>query len=383
MHIAGGLYRELCCVPPWNAMFGSGGRAAAAVSALSKGSTLHAYSQNAASEDVASLEMLGVNVCLNPRPTDIAFAYFHPLSRPNIQPHPNEIKLQPPLQVNGEAVLRFGFLEGDAIVDAHRAVYDPQSSLTPIPFHKNGSVAKELAIVLNELELRSATGIDNLILAASYLMEHQGASIVVAKRGVRGAMVFERGYKAAHIPAYRSSRVFKIGTGDVFSAIFAYYWAEKGLSAKKSADEASRSVAAYCSSIQLPIENDVLRNQVPLKSSAFGVVALKGSVATIGQRYTMEEARFVLHELGVEVTCQVLDASSQNSAAAMLILSDGFGDEAVKLMQQAKAGKTPVVLLRESGSQEVDTSIRDAGITVTDDFVTAVYFAAWAAAEHA
>lgn len=383
MHIAGGFYRELCCIPSWNAVYGSGGRAALAVSTLSKGSTLHTYAKNGDSEGASLLESLGINVRLSQRPTDVVFAYFHALSRPNIQPQPNEIARQQPLNVSGEAVLRFGFLEGDAIVDAGRAVYDPQTWRHPVSFRENGSSAGELAIVLNELELRSAAGVNDLNLAASHLLESQDASIVVVKRGVRGAMVFERDHGTSHIPVYRSSRVFKIGTGDVFSTIFAHYWAEKKLPAKIAADHASRSVAAYCSSGRLPLEDDALRDLVPLKFSALGVVALEGSVATIGQRYTMEEARFVLRELGVEVTCQKLEDSSHNSAAAILILSDGFSDEAVKLMEQAKAASIPVVLLREGGSREVDKSIRDVGITVTDDFVTALYFAAWAAAEHA
>lgn len=381
MHIAGGLYRELCCVPPWNAVFGSGGRAATAVSAVSKGSTLHTYAQNICKEDTALLERLGVNICFRARPTDIAFAYFHPLSRPSIQPHPNEIERQPSLQVSGETVLRFGFLEGDAIVDADRAVYDPQTWRNPVSFNENGSVARELAIVLNELELRSVTGINNIDLAASDLMENQGASIVIAKGGVRGAMIFERGCKPVHVPAYHSSRVFKIGTGDVFSAMFAYCWAEKRLPATVAADEASRSVAAYCSSGRLPLEEDALRYQVSVKSATSGIVELEGSVNTIGQRYTMEEARFVLGELGVEVTSRTLDGHSSSSVAAMLIILDGLGEEVVELVQRAKVAGIPAVILCEGKTREVEKSIEGDGVTVTDDFVSALYFASWAAAE--
>ena len=43
MEIAGGVYRELCCIPKWDAIFGSGGRAAAAVASLSPDSVLHTY----------------------------------------------------------------------------------------------------------------------------------------------------------------------------------------------------------------------------------------------------------------------------------------------------------------------------------------------------
>ena len=307
MHIVGGLYHERCCIPAWDAVFGSGGRAAAAVSALSPGSILYTYVEDFEGEGVASLRKLGIEMRLSPRPTSILFAYFHPLSRPHIQPLPDEIEHQPLIEVSGSAVLRFGFLEGEAIVDAHRAVYDPQTWKNPAPFGANGSVSRELAIVLNEFELRSASEQDDLDLAASQLMEQQGAVVVVAKGGIRGATVFERGGKATLVPAYRSSRMFKIGTGDVFSAIFAHYWAEKRTSVVEAADVASRSVAAYCSVRRLPLVDDALRYRTPINFLAPGTVLLEGAVDTLGQRYAMEEARFVLRELGVEVSCPAID----------------------------------------------------------------------------
>lgn len=383
MHIAGGIYRELCQVPQWNAVFGSGGRAAAAVSVLSPGSSLHAYSEDFDSSGITSLRELGIDMRLSPRPTAIAFAYFHPLSRPYIQPPPDELVRQPTIHVSGDAVLRFGFLEGDVVVDARRAVYDPQTWRDPAPFGANGSVAAELAIVLNELELRSAAGLDDLSSAASRLMEHQGAAVIVAKGGIRGAMVFESGGRVAHIPAYRSSRVFKIGTGDVFSAIFAHHWAEMGRPAIEATEMASRSVAAYCSGGRLPLADDALDYQVPVKSTVLGSVALEGSVKTIGQRYAMEEARFVLNELGVKVMSPALDGTSSVAPAAVLVLADGFGDEAMEEVLRARAAGTPVVVLCEGGAPASDALIDGPGVTVTDDFVSALYFVAWAAAERA
>ncbi|MCC4113882.1 carbohydrate kinase family protein [Aromatoleum toluclasticum] len=383
MHIAGGLYRELCHMPAWDAVFGSGGRAAAAVAKLSPGSTLHTYAEDFESPDVTSLEELGIEMRLSPRPTAVVFAYFHPLSRPHVQPPPDEIVRQPIIHVSGNAVLRFGFLEGDAVVDARRAVYDPQTWRDPVQFGANGSVAGELAIVLNELELRSAAGLDDLSSAASCLIERQGAAVIVVKRGTRGAIVFERGGRVAQVPAYRSSRVFKIGTGDVFSAIFAHHWAETGLPAVEAADVASRSVAAYCGSARLPLANDALRDQESVNSTSPGTVALVGSVVTIGQRYTIEEARFVLRELGVEVTCPALDGRPCMDAAAVLVLADGLGDDGVEQMRRAQSVGTPIVVLREGCAREMDTLVGETAVKVTDDFASALYFAAWAAAERA
>lgn len=383
MHIAGGLYRELCDVPTWNEVFGSGGRAAAAVSALSPGSVLHAYVEDFQSSGPTALKELGIEMHLSPRPTGIVFAYFHSLSRPHIQPPPAEIARQPTIQVNGNVVLRFGFLEGDAVVNARRAIYDPQTWRAPAMFGANGSVAGELAIVLNELELRSAAGLDDLSAAASHLMKRQDASVIVVKGGTRGAIVFERGCRAARVPAYRSSRVFKIGTGDVFSAIFAHHWAEAGLPAAEAADLASRSVAAYCSTSRLPLTDDAFSNQVPVKYAAPGTVALEGSLNTIGQRYTMEEARFVLRELGVEVTSPAFDGTPGTGAGAVLILADGLGDEGFEQMRRAKDAGTPIVVLREGCARPASGPLDGDGVTVTDDFASALYFVAWAAAERA
>lgn len=381
MHIVGGVYREQCCMPEWDAVFGSGGRAAAAVSTLSPSSTLHTYTEDFDSDGVASLKKLGIEMRLSPRPTGIVFSYFHPLSRPHIQPHPNQIKSQQMIKVSGDSVLRFGFLEGDAIVDARRAVYDPQTWRNPILFGANGSVASELAIVLNELELRSATGLDDLKAAALNLMEQQGAEVVVAKGGIRGATVFERDVRTTSVPAYRSSRVFKIGTGDVFSAIFTHFWAEKGLPAADASDIASRSVAAYCSAGHLPLDDEEIRDLVPIQFMAPGSVLLVGAVNTLGQRYTVEEARFVLRELGVEVLCPALDGSLNPTAKAVLAIADGLDDEAIKQIRTKAAG-IPVVVLRESRVKTARTLTDSAGVTIIDDFASALYFAAWAAAEH-
>jgi hypothetical protein len=383
MHIVGGFYREICYIPPWNAVFGSGGRAAAAVSRLSPGSVLHTYAEDFESEAVASLRDLGLATRLERRPSAIVFAYFHSLSHPYIQPPPRDIERQAPIRVNGDAVLRFGFLEGDAVVEGNRVVYDPQTWRDPTPFRANGSVAKELAIVLNELELRSSTGITEVSSAASCLIDQQGAVAVVVKQGTRGALVIERGGRITQVPAYRSPRVFKIGTGDVFSAIFAHHWAEKAMSAGDAADAASRSVAAYCSAGKLPIHDDALYSSVPIGFLSPGRVVLEGAGDTIGQRYTLEEAQFVLRELGTEVSCQDPEGAPCSTASTILVLAEGLKDEAFARVERAKAAGTPIVILREAGVRTTHNFLTEgAKVTVTDDFASAMYFAAWAAAEH-
>ncbi|MGN7870766.1 hypothetical protein [Paracoccus sp. 22332] len=164
------------------------------------------------------LTALGVHVSSTPSDTAIMFAYFHPLSQPHIEPIPEAISQQPPIHVSGDVVLRFGFLEGSAIVHAERVIYDPQTAIRPQAFGANGSTAKQLALVMNELELcRYAGCADITAAAATVLSSSEQETVIVVKRGVRGVAVYERNVEPTIVPPYYSSRVFKIGTGDVFS----------------------------------------------------------------------------------------------------------------------------------------------------------------------
>jgi hypothetical protein len=381
MHIVGGLYRELCCVPEWNAVWGSGGRAAAALSLISPGSTLYSYAVK--NESVGLLERLGLQVELNERLTDIVFAYFHPLSKPHIEPNIEGMERQQPIKVDGDAVLRFGFIEGDAIVTAKRAVYDPQTWRNPVAFRANGSTAQELAIVLNELELFSLTNTNNLELAVALLMEKDCASIVVVKRGFQGATVFDRSGQRTNIPAYKSSKVFKIGTGDIFSAIFAHYWAEKSVCAIDSAHIASRFVAAYCDGAgQLPIIDTECANYVPVKYFTCGAVLILGAVDTLGRRYVVEEAKFVFHEFGINAFNPVLDKPALSSESVVLVIADGFNELVFNdYIENAKIKKIPIVIMREGATYINEELFVGAQVVIVGDFSSAIYHAAWVTCE--
>lgn len=382
MQIVGGLYKELCSIPHWDSVFGSGGRAAAAISNFSERSTLHTYVENAASEGVLHLEKLGLSVNCYARPTNIVIAYFHPLSTPYIQPHPKQIDQLPPIHISGDAVLRFGFIEGDAIVEADRVVYDPQTWRGALSFRSNGSQANQLAIVLNELELTSGNTQESLNAAAARLMDQENATLIIAKGGIKGATVFERGCAPLHIPCYRSSQFFKIGTGDIFSAMFSYYWAESRLPIPQAADFASRSVAAYCSNFgQLPLDRDAHLHQVAWKFSAAGVVLLEGAINTIGQRYTMEEARFALKQLGVEVSCPTLGSYSDSTVSATLIIADGMEPFLKDLIEDRLNLGNPIIILCQEASIK-DSLVNNKNIIIVDDFSSSLYFAAWLASEN-
>ncbi|QGG93348.1 carbohydrate kinase family protein (plasmid) [Agrobacterium sp. MA01] len=372
MLVAGGLYREVCETPSWNREFGSGVRAAAVLSKLSPGTRFHTYRSSPDGEAIGYLKSLGVDVVCERRTTDIVFAYFHPLSNPLIRPAVE--RAQMPLVVVGDGVLRFSFLEGSAVVNAERAVYDPQGSGAVEPFEANGSKAVELAIVLNEEELLRYSGRSDIKSACDTLINQCRASVIVVKCGVRGALVVER-ERSSEIPPYRSERVFKIGTGDVFSAVFAYTWAEQRMPAVSSAETASKAVSLYCDAGEVPLPPLATLSRTPLIGTSPACVSLRGSTETLGRRYSLEEARHCLKSLGMAVEAVDLgDIPIEQPVGpkTLLILADGLNLQAVEeFICKCPAAHRIVVLDEEKRLKPwID-------VVIKDDFTTALYVAAW------
>ncbi|MFB6328524.1 PfkB family carbohydrate kinase [Pantoea deleyi] len=377
MHIVGGLYRELCDIPFWDSTMGSGGRAAMASINLSPGSEFYTYASPADNAAILALQSRGVITNTVSRHSSIVFAYFHPLSYPHVEPPRETLSRLPALQVKGEAVLRFGFLEGDAIVTADRAVYDPQTWRNPQPFSANGSTAGELALVLNELELREAAGIVNLDHAALHLINEASAQVVIVKKGACGATIYDAEGNVSHVPAYRSNKIFKIGTGDIFSTVFAVYWAERKMPAIQAADLASRSVSLYCETRKFEFDPLSLSQRVPVAARVGARICIEGGTESIGQRYTLEEARFALRELGMEVICPENEQEvGVLNVDATLVINDDLSPQALIRIRKCQVEGKPVVVLHEQSNTTISLT-KD--IEATDDFASAIYLAAWAA----
>jgi pfkB family carbohydrate kinase len=368
--IAGGCYFEACEAPHWRALYGSGGRAAQAL--IGRGPvTLHTYFPKAREGELYPFVAAGIDVKAADTASALAFAYFHPLSDPVLAPLRSDIPRRPPIRAAGDAVLRFGFVEGEAIVCGRRVVYDPQSVGEFEPFGRNGSSAQELAVVLNAHELRAASRQDDLDTAARALLE-SGAEVVVAKSGVLGAFVYTRGRSSAWVPAFWSDSIFKIGTGDVFSAAFTYAWAHLGRDPVEAAHAASRSVSQYAASRLLPLPPawDGLAPGRAIGARSGGLVHLVGSTARLADRWLYEEAAWRLQQLGVRV--RRLDDPSGGLPAdgSFLVLADQIEPAALdELARRVDAGR--IVVLSETDATSPE------GVLRTGDFTTALYWVCW------
>lgn len=393
IHVVGGVYDERCIQPRWDQLFGSGGRAAAALAALGE-VTLHTYVADTRRRDLEAraASFGGVALRLTTVSATVSFDYVHPLSIPLVLPPPHMLERAPDLRVDADLVLRFGMMEGDAVVHAKRAIYDPQSAFSPRSFGDNGSKADDLAIVANAYEVRSMTREEDVETGAKHLLDREGASVVVVKRGSRGALVLTRDGARTLVPAFRTDLVFGIGSGDIFAAAFAHYWGREGTAPEVAAELASKSAAWYCASRSAPLVNRTdlsAMTWAPVQSTP-GQVYLAGPFFSMAQRWLVEEARThllgmglkvfsPLHEVGAgpaEVVAPA-DLRGLDACDRMLALVDGSDPGTLFEVGYARARSLPVVALSETLSEEELKMIVGSGCRHTDDFATAIYFTAW------
>ncbi|NOK16005.1 PfkB family carbohydrate kinase [Corallococcus carmarthensis] len=389
--IAGGVYHERCIWPAWDHLYGSAGRAAAAVSGHVDTILLRSYAR----PDVANRFSQYANLygfTFDPVNTDqvVSFEYIHSLSVPLIRPAPVMLPPNPPIQVSAQVVLRFGMLEGSARVDAERCVYDPQSAFRPEPFGANGSTAKRLAIVANQGETLALGGGNDPIVAAQSLVKC-GAEVVVVKSGAKGAYIVDAS-GVSHVSAYRTDRVWTVGSGDVFAAIFAAYWGTHGIPSAQAAELASRAVAAYVESMSLPVPlpPELLQRSRPGTVAAGGKVYLAAPFFTLGQRWLVDEARRGLGELGLEVFSPVhdvgagpagqvapADLAALDVCDAVFAILDGTDSGTLFEVGYARARGKPVYALAQTVSDEDLKMVQGSNCRIFDDFVTALHHTAW------
>jgi len=399
--VVGGAYEERCLRPAWHEVFGSAGRAASAIAAMAGVGkvTLHCYADVRTSPVLeARCALEGTRLIAVAVPATCSFRYTHALHRPEIG---GPRSTYAPIVVQGENILRFGMLEGDAAVYGKRVVYDPQGRLTPEAFHANGSSAEELFVVLNEREAVAMTGlaeaatIFELALATRVMNKASG---VVVKRGPLGAFVLD-GDDWAEVPAFETDTVWKIGSGDVFAAHFALSWAIEGHSASDSAYRASRATAVYCDGRGFPapltlgdFKGIPIRISERWKAGRRPRVYLASPIFTLGQLWLVEQARDNLRTFGLDVFSPFhdvgygsahdvvqLDLEGIRNSDLVFAIADGMDSGTIYEVGYARAQGKPVVVYCENESSEDLKMLEGSGCLLCKDYVSSIYRALWTA----
>lgn len=377
MIIAGGTYIEECLVPPSETLLGSGGRAFLALKPL-----LHLQFHTFFPDPEDVRLNFGSDAITHVSKAAVTFRYSHPLAKPELI---GSVDARSELiSIAGASVLRFGCVEGDFVINADAAVYDPQGSGDL--FRKNGSQAKRLGMVLNEREAIDLTGAAEPEVAAMALLELEQAETVVIKRGAAGCIVASGTRPIARVPAFRTSRVWKIGSGDVFSATFSYYWMVRGLEPEQAALLASRQTADYVQTrivgrlIEPPAAEPVICDPSTLS------VLVVADLETMANQWVATQAKLALEALGalrVDVlepfqSEQLLDVLGGYDAL-LLLPSRRYG-LAGRTAEVAVARAIPNVIFCDEC--ELSEKLSQDGFNPYDEFAGSIYNVLWSSDEN-
>jgi hypothetical protein len=377
MIIAGGTYVERCHYPAWDRLFGSGLRAAMALQCVCTNLGLHTYAPSSYRGDLeATLSGAGIPATIFDGPPEMNFEWLHPFDL-LIAPDPPQA---PPaaIRVEADAVLRFGMIEQPAWVRAGKAVYDPQNEIQG--FLANRSEASELVMVLSEKELaRQALG-ENLqpkSRVAECIKRHfelsagRGRCVVLLKDGLGGVKVF-LGDEPTAVPTYAAESFFKIGSGDVLAAAFAYAWTERSLTIVEAADYAARAVAWFVDGARLPLPAD--DSELPSRRCG----ALPAKVRILGpSSLEMGQLLFRTEEwvdgYDVDVEFDFGDRGAPDLALPTLVLvGKNTSPHAIADLAERTQGAYRTVVHWPSGDK---APARDffPGARVTDDYASALF----------
>ena len=394
--IVGGSYREVCHEPVWNELYGSGLRAVMALADLSDGLTYHTLVGPDERQELENkIRYAQATLHVTSLPATVHFVYDHPLATPNIYPSIERLILQKQqLTVSATNVLVYGILEGESIIDGDYVVYDPQSPNNPQPFKSSGSRAQHLALVLNRGEAYQLTQLTDVGERGQYLLT-QGVEVVIIKQGSAGATVFTA-HETTHVPAYRTSTVWPIGSGDIFSAIFAHYWMEGRQSPAIAAGAASLATAYYCQTQAptIPRETAELHNlhlpELPTTGHRRKNIYLAGPFFTMAERWLINESRRALSHTGNDVFSPLHDVGHGPAANVVkedllaldqcdvvFAIIDGLDSGTLFEVGYARAKGTPVVAFVQNETAENLKMLEGSGCVISTDFSTAVYNINW------
>lgn len=174
----------------------------------------------------------------------ITFKYCFSLDQPTIFPNLLNISKTEEFNIQADNIIAFGMLESDFKLTGGKVVYDPQTSIKPNKFSDIGD-AEELVYIVNLREAQSLSSSYDLEDIKNFFFNTEKATALIIKNGPYGATLYY-GNKEIKIPSYITKNVNKLGSGDIFTSSFGYYWIQKGLSFEESALNASKSTAYYC-----------------------------------------------------------------------------------------------------------------------------------------
>ena len=381
MIVVGGVYQERCRFPRWDRIFGSGLRAALAISELSPGSELRSYVSKELEDDVAAtLDLFSLRSRFSTSRSVITFEYLHPFERSGFTP--KEIEQEPNLTVEGDVILRFGMMEGDARVAARRAVYDPQSPF-PRPFLLNDSTSTELVIIATAEEVTKLAGqkpacdgsrpdLDDVRRAMVELFDEPTLRAVLLKDPLGGLTVFQ-GDEGTPARNYAAESYFRIGSGDILAAAFTHAWGEAGAPIAEAADFASRCLAYAVAGPRLPLDRVGIEALQPIPGNVLQTLRVVAGDALELQALALHTSAWIKHLGGkaiLDFDGDPAEVPKESHAILVLVGETTLRTDILRLSRAATTG--PVVVYWPLGdSKQAERYFP--GAVLARDYSTALY----------
>ncbi|GAA3968037.1 PfkB family carbohydrate kinase [Mucilaginibacter dorajii] len=390
LNIIGGTYYETCREPFWDELYGSGLRAA---HALSEKPSKVVFHTNIGKVDYDKLvcisEAIGITTKAKLIPYTNTFAYDHPLA----EPYFDRIEVNDEEIIYADLIVQFGMIEGNKKVKAKKAIYDPQSPGNPQSFWSNGSDTQELIWVANIGEMEIFTGAVSLKGIKEYLFSVENVVAAVIKKGTDGAIIIQRDKDDFHVPVFKTKHVWPIGTGDIFTASFAYNYLIENHSIEESAINASLATAYYTETKSLPLPQLIDESKFERfykESKVKPKIYLAGPFFNMAQRWMIEQFRVQLRNFGLDVfspyhdvglgnATQVvpLDIEAIKNCDIVLAIVDGLDAGTLFEIGFAKSLNLPVVVFVEDEKSEALTMLKGTNCLFEKDFSTVIYKTVW------
>ncbi len=396
--IIGGTYTEVCNSEATKDLYGSGLRALHLFQLLNKDVALKFKTCCDYNAVLLKAKYSDLNTLIETnKQKDITFEYENPLSVAAIYPRPDfwyNRKLT--IKAQDQNVLVFGMLEADFKVEAEKIVYDPQTNVSPLSFKDTNSKAKQFVLCINASEARTISKKKNIQAQKKYIFEHEKCNTLIIKNGAWGAYVFTSASdEGVKIPVYKTTHVHAIGTGDIFTAFFAYEWF-KGTGIVEAARKASMAVACYAEKGKISDVAEGIKHfdLEPLNINGFGQIYLAGPFFSLTQRWLYYKFFNALRQDGVTIFSPFFDVGVGNDdnitkmdlegidkSAVMLAILDGIDAGTMFEIGYAVAKKKQVVCFIQNVSETDLQMLKSPYCTIESDFTTAVYKTIWYASK--
>jgi nucleoside 2-deoxyribosyltransferase len=395
LEIIGGSYYEFCWDPQWDELYGSGLRAAVALSQRQLSLRFHTYADEYTSKTIEVIAAhLGFEVVITLIEQSIEFKYQHPLADPIILSSVGEVPEHRNIILpDAEKILCYGMIEGNALVHGKNVVYDPQSPGNPISFWENGSTTDKLVMVLNYKEASALAGSEDMGAIIACLYDKEKVHSAVIKNGPEGAIAVNHARNRTIIPSFPTDKVWTIGSGDIFTSHFAYSYLIAGMTIEEAALRASIETAWYAQHNTLPVPSPLIGwEPVAFRGNKDKEkkVYIAGPFFTMAERWLINEFRNALLKMGLKVFSPLHDVGIGNpedvakpdlegliASDIVLAILNGLDSGTLFEIGYAKALNKPVIGFSEKESRESLTMLHGTGCRLSNDFTTVIYQLIW------